>query len=595
MEVSGNPLLASSDEEREKLYRQLISPDAVIAEKDLFNIARVMVDNGRRYPDRLCMSFAGGVTCTFAQMLALASDIYTVLKERGLKEEDRLLATMKPGVVFYATVIAAWALGLVIVLIDKGNFKSITKVNHCLTLAKPKAWLRIGTEFWYTKWIFSSIRAIPMLIELPTGISGPFLSPDARHLLSADDVCSARNALVTFTSGSTGLPKMILRHHSFVMKQVLSITACDFDAQQRDLNPAGRTPLLGEMVNLTNLPVGALVFIAIGAPCILETDILGSNVDEILSRCRSAKQTTGRQHCSCIGSPAFLQRIVQHCIATKQDVPITIGHTGGAPIYSRLNTLLHGNTKSCFAIYGSTEAEPISSIGTWEKIQREAAARKIASSLGGHCVGKPHFPGSLAIIKQHDGQIPDDVVLEDLQLDCGQAGEVVLRGWSVNMHEVPRKRFLFDRQGRKWLRMDDGAYLDKDGYVWVVGRMTWKVERDGREFWSVIVEEKMMSQCSLITYATYMKRDGKAHLFIEAPNGLPESELESLKQCIKRDGIPVDSFRVMTEIPRDARHASKPNTAALFASSWSSSWQPFMLVLLVIALLVLVITMLRMT
>ena len=57
--------------------------------------------------------------------------------------------------------------------------------------------------------------------------------------------------------------------------------------------------------------------------------------------------------------------------------------------------------------------------------------------------------------------------------------------------QVAEKRVLFDKQGRKWIRMDDGGYLDKDGYIWLVGRVAWKVQRNDKSFWSIVVEEKV--------------------------------------------------------------------------------------------------------
>lgn len=148
-----------------------------------------------------------------------------------------------------------------------------------------------------------------------------------------------------------------------------------------------------------------LISMQIGAPCVLETDILSCNIDEVLRQCEGAKQATGESRCACIGSPAFLERIVQHCVATGQEIPFSIGRLGGAPVYSRLTSLLHRHTKCCHIVYGSTEAEPISSISNAEKILREAGVRKTASHMAGHCVGKPHFPGGLAIIRQYDGEL----------------------------------------------------------------------------------------------------------------------------------------------------------------------------------------------
>lgn len=42
-----------------------------------------------------------------------------------------------------------------------------------------------------------------------------------------------------------------------------------------------------------------------------------------------------------------------------------------------------------------------------------------------------------------------------------------------------------------------------------------------------------------------------------------------LKTFIKHEGIPVDELVVQQHIRKDRRHASKPDTGALFAGRWS--------------------------
>ena len=42
-----------------------------------------------------------------------------------------------------------------------------------------------------------------------------------------------------------------------------------------------------------------------------------------------------------------------------------------------------------------------------------------------------------------------------------------------------------------WLRIEDAGYMDEGGRIWLVGRVKWRVERDGRVFWSTVVEQKV--------------------------------------------------------------------------------------------------------
>ena len=54
-----------------------------------------------------------------------------------------------------------------------------------------------------------------------------------------------------------------------------------------------------------------------------------------------------------------------------------------------------------------------------------------------------------------------------------------------------------DVDGRVWLRIEDAGYMDQEGRIWLVGRVKWRVERDGKTFWSTAVEQKVTTiQCN---------------------------------------------------------------------------------------------------
>ena len=53
------------------------------------------------------------------------------------------------------------------------------------------------------------------------------------------------------------------------------------------------------------------------------------------------------------------------------------------------------------------------------------------------------------------------------------------------------KRLLTDLQGKEWLRIEDAGYMDSEGRLWLVGRVKWRVEREGKTFWSTVVEQKV--------------------------------------------------------------------------------------------------------
>ena len=61
---------------------------------------------------------------------------------------------------------------------------------------------------------------------------------------------------------------------------------------------------------------------------------------------------------------------------------------------------------------------------------------------------------------------------------------------------MDNKRILCDSSGKKWLRSEDAGYLDNQGRIWLVGRVKWMVERNGKQFWSYVVEQKVRMLCA---------------------------------------------------------------------------------------------------
>ena len=53
------------------------------------------------------------------------------------------------------------------------------------------------------------------------------------------------------------------------------------------------------------------------------------------------------------------------------------------------------------------------------------------------------------------------------------------------------KRLITDLDGSVWLRIEDAGYMDTEGRLWLVGRVKWRVEREGKTFWSTVVEQKV--------------------------------------------------------------------------------------------------------
>ncbi len=70
---------------------------------------------------------------------------------------------------------------------------------------------------------------------------------------------------------------------------------------------------------------------------------------------------------------------------------------------------------------------------------------------------------------------------------------VALLHLSLPSLQVEPKRLISDVNGTVWLRIEDAGYMDSEGRIWLVGRVKWRVERNGRTYWSTVVEQKVFT------------------------------------------------------------------------------------------------------
>lgn len=471
-----------------------------------------------------------------------------LLKKKGVKAEHRVLMTVSPSVDFYALAVAVFAIGGVVVLVNPGM--ELVKINHCIKLAKPDVWL-CSCQSWL-RWmhlVIPSLRGIPLKVEFdrklfiyePVGGVHTYLSPL--------EVESVDHALITFTTGSTGMPKLLLRKHEFLMNQSKALSHSKL-LMDPLYDPTQDT-------QFTNLPVFQLDALKMGSMGILQQRISSLNPAEAVA-------TIDKYNVTLLGgSPHFVASITEYCVQQGRKLPSKYLITGGGPVYRHVaQNMCKVVSDPRFAVitYGSTEAEPISFISVREKVELESTGKL------GLCVGRPVVEDSVRVIRINSPL--DEGTLEGLDVGRDVPGEIVVSGWHVNTYQVPQTRIVVDSSNTKWLRTEDAGYLDEEGRIWLVGRVKWMVERNGKTTWSFDVEQRVYDACPSASFVTYLSQGGTAWLFIEAPDGkLSEEESKALHDVLEKKGFVVDELRIVPHIKKDQRHNSKPDTGALFKKS----------------------------
>lgn len=477
---------------------------------------------------------------SFRELDAATARVAGQLKRAGRKQGDAVLLLHPVAAELYVVLIALFRLGCVAIFLDPSAGRE--HVERCCAIFPPKAFfgsprahlLRLTTP---------ALRRVPV-----TFCSGWF--PGARRLnLSADSaplreivpLSSDAPALVTFTSGSTGQPKVALRTHGFLL------------AQHRALE--GSLAVQPGTRDLTTLPIFVLANLASGVTSILpDADLRAPGKiapRPVLAQIQRHKIRTTA------ASPALISRLLDECASSGATLPsLSSIYMGGAPVFPGL---LRKAEKICpqakiTAVYGSTEAEPMAEMSLSDISKEDFESMEQGKGL---LTGRPVPSISLRVIRENWGvPIPplDAVAFERLRVAHGEPGEIVVSGGHVlpgYLNGEGDAETKFEVDGARWHRTGDLGYLDAAGRLWLLGRCSGKIRDERGTLYPFAVECAAM-QTAAVRRAALAAVDGLRVLAIEGDKTLsPDAILSSLSWA------QLDQVVVLDRVPVDKRHNAK--------------------------------------
>ncbi|WP_299965467.1 AMP-binding protein [uncultured Roseobacter sp.] len=349
-----------------------------------------------------------GAAHTFSHLQALAETYAAGWYARGVRPGDRVLVAMGIGPDLYASLAALWSLGATAVLPEPAM--GLAGVRTAVDATHPKFFCAAGPYRWIRLLLPRLWRA-----RLLTPGKGCDAAPPS-HGADPDSV-----ALISFTSGTTGIPKAIPRTHAFLMAQWKAVA-----------------PLLhsdGEEIDLVTFPVFVLINLAEGRTSVLPnwkmSRLAGLDPASLVGWISANKCTRA------LLPPALCDKLIE-----AQDTgQLRQIFTGGGPVFPdvirRLQDISDG--LKITTVYGSTEAEPI------------AHAQTVEEGYGlfaGHPV--------------------DAVRLRIVDSEIQIAGDHVNRGYLDPARDQETKVVEGDTI---WHRTGDAGQLDEQGRLWLLGRV----------------------------------------------------------------------------------------------------------------------------
>lgn len=484
------------------------------------NIAELFLKAARLYPDNIAI-IESEKSISYANLKNDVIQTAAYFKKRGIQTGDRVLVFVPMGVDLYRIVLALFYMGATAVFLDEWVNKK--RLELCCSLADCKGFIGIPKARIFG--LFSKeLRKIPIKLRLKRKVSST---------VNISPVTEETSALITFTTGSTGIPKAANRTHFFLKEQ--------FDALIDEIEPKSTD------VDLPVLPI--VLFVNLGVGCTSIIADFKMSKPHLLNANKIASQIKRNNVNRITSSPFFIKKLAEYALSSKHSFnSIEKIFTGGAPVFPNEAKLYSEAFKMAKIkiVYGSTEAEPISTINAEELVLRQKELNE------GLPVGKVYHKIDLKIIRISENT-PHQIPLEEwskLELKDGEIGEIIVAGPHVlkkyynNSEAFKKNKIIVDNT--IWHRTGDSGFIQL-GELFLTGRCQQLIPIKSGYLSPFIIENKLQE---MNFFGTLLFLKGKSILVLET-----ELDTEVIKA--KMEGIPHDEIQIINPIPRDLRHNSK--------------------------------------
>lgn len=483
------------------------------------NLAYKLIQNYEAIPNKICLIQKGNKV-TYKELYKQVANFTKYLESKGIKKGSKVLVLVPMSTELYVTLISIWSIGAEACFMDAGFIKQGMKNNEfddidsCIGITKYILYSNINKNLSKLK-IKINVNTINKLNE------------DLQ--LDIEDVHDDFPGILTYTSGTTGKPKIAARSHEFLNVQA-EILQNELNYEQTD-------------VELSNIPIFTLCNISVGITTVIADgnySNLGASKPEKL-----VKQIRENNINRLMAAPGLLNVITNYCI--ENDIKIhfvTKIFTGGGAVFLDFVD----NLKSVFpnskivTLYGSTEAEPIAKLSVDDMTKEDFENTKNGKGiLAGDIIGVE----DCKIIKTGIKEIGKLTKEEFENLQTNGIGEIVVTGKNVlkgYVNGFGDKENKFEVEDKKYHRTGDLGLIDETGRLWLRGRIK-------EPFFNI--EAALHSKLRIGKTAIF-ENENKIILVLENDSSVSEQDI---KNAINFENI--DEIKYVKKIPVDKRHSTK--------------------------------------
>ena len=487
-------------------------------------------DLRKQYPDNTALfDLKTGNKITFTQIDTKSDEICSYLIQKGFEKGNKIVVFVPIGIEFYLILTAIFKMGLQAVFIDP--YAGIEHINKCCEMISPDGIIGSGKTL-LKGFFLKGIRKIGKKINYIKMMEHSeklsiYEKNKNQKIIQNEKIDGSTPALISFTSGSTGFPKIIMRTHEFLLGQ--------HNVLEKNLKFEKETAVYSSfpIFLLSHMATGTTTFI----PDLNWRKPVESDFGNIV------KQITENNIQNIILPPAIFENIVKFCKDKKIMLEnVQKIYTGGAPVfYSLMKKIkeVFANTK-IIALYGASEAEPISVLNFEDITEEDIENMKNGDGL---LAGK--IVNEIELKIEELEKTPEKNKISEIK------GEILVRGENVVDGYLNSEK----NSDENWHRTGDMGYINKKGQLILLGRVKGRIQIEKNTYYPFTVETAF-SFCKNLKKSVLTSKNNKLYLFAERNpefkgNLSEDSEINELKE---KFGI----FKIIeTEIPMDKRHNSK--------------------------------------
>ena len=487
-------------------------------------------DLRKQYPDNTALfDLKTGNKITFTQIDTKSDEICRYLIQKGFEKGNKIVVFVPIGIEFYLILTAIFKMGLQAVFIDP--YAGIEHINKCCEMISPDGIIGSGKTL-LKGFFLKGIRKIGKKINYIKMMEHSeklsiYEKNKNQKIIQNEKIDGSTPALISFTSGSTGFPKIIMRTHEFLLGQ--------HNVLEKNLKFEKETAVYSSfpIFLLSHMATGTTTFI----PDLNWRKPVESDFGNIV------KQITENNIQNIILPPAIFENIVKFCKDEKIMLEnVQKVYTGGAPVfYSLMKKIkeVFANAK-IIALYGASEAEPISVLNFEDITEEDIENMKNGDGL---LAGK--------IVNEIELKIEELEETTEKNKISEIKGEILVRGENV----VDGYLNIEKNSDENWHRTGDMGYINKKGQLILLGRVKGRIQIEENIYYPFTVETAF-SFCKNVKKSVLTSKNNKLYLIVERNpeykgNLSEDSEIKELKEKFR-------IFKIIeTEIPMDKRHNSK--------------------------------------